>query len=157
MATTTHLMKPRPPLRAFGIAAVLAVVGIGFFALEIAMHWHWALQVVGVVFLVLAVALVAVAVAFSRRQHATVELDEDGLRVVSPSGTRSAEWDDIVKVTRAAGRINLFRRDGSQIALVVPRGGSGDLNALGRDIADRLNAHRGYGSVPLGPTDTTGE
>ncbi|MEA4944417.1 MAG: hypothetical protein VB080_08255 [Propionicimonas sp.] len=153
MATTTHLMKPRPPLRAFGIAAVLAVVGIGFFALELAVHWHWALQVVGVVFLVLGLLLVVLALIVSRQQYATVELDNDGFRVVSPSSTRSGEWDDIVKVTRAAGRITLFRRDGSQIALVVPRGGSGDLNALGRDIADRLNAHRGYGSVPPGPAD----
>jgi hypothetical protein len=146
MDTTTHLMRPRPPVRAFGIAAILALLGIASFALPYFLDWSESLRVVGLVLLTLGVALAVIGVAAARRQSAAVVLDGHGFRVESPSGSHAGEWADVVKVTRSTGRITLHRRDGSQVAMVVPRGGSGDLNALGRDIASRLNAHRGYAS-----------
>ena len=95
---------------------------------------------------VLAVTLVVVALAAARRMAVTVVLDDERLRVQGEGRTQSADWSDVVKVTRATGRITLHRRNGSRVALVLPRGGAGDLNALGVDIARRLDANRGYQS-----------
>lgn len=146
MEATTHVMRPRPPLRAFGLAAFLALAGMGGFALQYFFSWDPALRVVGIVLLALGVALAIVGIAAARRQSAAVVLDKRGFRVESPNGSHTGEWADIIKVTRSTGRITLHRRDGSQVAMVVPRGGSGDLGALGADIAARLNASRGYAS-----------
>lgn len=146
MAATTHVMRPRPPIRALGIAAVLALLGMGAFALQYFMNWSEALRIVGLVLLALGVALAVTGFTAVRRLSATVSLDEQGFRMDTPTGSQAGEWGEIVKVTRSTGRITLHKRDGSQVAMVVPRGGSGDLDGLGVDIAGRLNANRGYAS-----------
>lgn len=146
MAGTTHVMRPRPPIRALGIAAVLALLGMGAFALPYLLDWSEGLRIVGLVLLALGVALAVTGLTAVRRLSATVLLDEQGFRMHTPTGSQEGDWDDIVKVTRSTGRITLHKRDGSQVAMVVPRGGSGDLDGLGVDIANRLNANRGYAS-----------
>lgn len=144
MGATTHVMRPRPPIRALGIAAVLALLGMGAFALPYFFDWSEGLRIVGLVLLALGVALAVTGFTAVRRLSATVVLDEQGFRMETPTGSQAGEWGDIVKVTRSTGRITLHKRDGSQVAMVVPRGGSGDLDELGVDIARRLNADRGY-------------
>jgi hypothetical protein len=47
-------------------------------------------------------------------------------------------------VTRGRGRITMHRKDGTRVRLVVARGGQADLDALGADIAARLDVNRGY-------------
>jgi uncharacterized membrane protein len=123
--------------------AVLAVVLV---MLPNWFGWPVIFPILGAVMLVLAVTLVVVALAAARRMAVTVVLDDERLRVQGEGRTQSADWSDVVKVTRATGRITLHRRNGSRVALVLPRGGAGDLNALGVDIARRLDANRGYQS-----------
>lgn len=144
--TTTHQIKPRPPVRAFAVAAGMALLAVLLFMLPTWFGWPVVFPILGAVVLALAVGLVLVALAASRRMAVTVLLDDAGLRVESAAGTQSAQWADVVKVTRTTGRITLHRRDGSRVSLVMPRGGTGNLNALGVDIAKRLDVNRGYQS-----------
>jgi hypothetical protein len=144
MAATTHLLTPPPPVRAFGLAAAGSLVGVaGFLAPQVMGAPEW-VRPVGLVVLAASLALVFVALASTRRGGVRVELDSDGLRVAGSAGPEQITWADVVKVTRAPGRISLQRRDGSRISLVVPRGGGGDLDALGADVARHLDADRGY-------------
>mgnify|MGYP000966872978 FL=1 len=48
------------------------------------------------------------------------------------------------RVTRGSDRMTLHRKDGTRVQLVVARGAHADLDALGADIARRLDANRGY-------------
>lgn len=147
MGTTTHVMKPRPPVAAFGVAAVFALVGIALFIAPDLFSWDPILRMIGLVFLAIGLLLLAISIGVARRPGAAVVLDERGFRVVGPQGARAGTWDDIIRVSRATGRIILYRRDGGRVSLVVPKGGSADLNALGADIAARLDANRGYGPL----------
>jgi hypothetical protein len=79
-----------------------------------------------------------------------VVLDENGYRVAGPFLPRSGTWDEVTRVTRANQQVILYGRDGTRTVIALPRGGAGDLDALGTDIARLLDRHRGYGSVPLG-------
>lgn len=148
MPSTTHLMKPRPPVRAFGIAAVLALVGVGFFVAPDLLSWDGVLRGIGIVFILLGFAILALAVVAMQRMKVEIVLDDDGYRVIGPYGARTGAWADVVRVTRAEGRILLYGRDDSRTVIAMPRGGAGDLDALGTDIARHLDRHRGYGSVP---------
>ena len=147
--SSTHLMKPRPPVRAFGLAAALALVGVGFFMAPELLGWHSILRAIGIVFIVVCFAILALAVVAMQRRRVEIVLDDDGYRVIGPFGARTGSWADVVRVTRAAGQIVLYGRDNRRTTIVMPRGGAGDLDALGADIARHLDAHRGYGSVPL--------
>lgn len=145
---STHLMKPRPPVRAFGMAAVLALVGVGFFVTPELFGWHGVVRGIGVLFIVLGFVILALAIVAMQRMRVEIVLDEDGYRVIGPFGARSGSWADVVQVTRATGQIVFYGRDQRRTVIAMPRGGDGDLDALGIDIARHLDAHRGYGSVP---------
>lgn len=141
MAATTHLLTPPAPLRAFGVAAGLAVAGLVVFLLPDLIAWPGWLRILGVVVLGLSVVMAVLALRVVRTGGVTVELDERELRVKD----QAIEWSQVQKVTRGPGRISLYRKDGSRIALVVPTGGGANLDALGADIARYLDQHRGYG------------
>ena len=147
---STHLMKPRPPVRAFGFAAVLALVGLGFFMAPELFGWHDILRAIGIVFIVLGFGILALAVVAMQRMKVEIILDDDGYRVIGPFGARVGGWADVIRVTRATGQIVLYGRDERRTVIAMPRGGAGDLDALGADIARHLDTHRGYGSAPLG-------
>mgnify|MGYP001179564906 CR=1 FL=1 len=147
---TRHLMKPRPPVRAFGFAAVLALVGVGFFMAPDVLGWHDILRAIGIVFIVLGFVILALAVVAMQHMLVEIVLDDDGYRVIGPLGAQAGSWADVVRVTRATGQIVLYGRDQHRTTIAMPRGGDGDLDALGADIARHLDSYRGYGSVPLG-------
>ena len=151
--SSTHLMKPRPPVRAFGMAAAFAVVGLGFFAAPELLGWHDILRAIGIVSILVGFAILALAIAAMQRMRVEIVLDQDGYRVIGPFGARTGTWQDVVRVTRGAGQIVLYGRDDRRTVIAMPRGGAGDLDALGADIARHLDVHRGYGSVPLGEAE----
>jgi len=154
---STHVLKPRPPLLAFGASAVLALVGIGLFAAPDLFGWPPVVRSIGIWALVLAVVFLGLAVLAMRRMQVQVVLDEQGYQVVGPATTTTGGWDDVTRVARADQQVILYGRDGTMTVIALPRGGAGDLDALGADIARLLDAHRGYGSVPLGSPGPAGE
>lgn len=153
MSTTTHVLRLRPPLRAFAVAAAFAVVGVVFVIAPETFGWNLITRFIGIGFLVICLLVVALAVWAMRRERTEIELDDEGYRITGRSGPRSGSWSEVATVTRGDGMVVLYGRDGSRTVMGRPRGGRGDLDALGADIARRLDADRGYGSVPFGQAD----
>lgn len=153
MSTTTHALRLRPPLRAFALAAAFAVVGAVFVVAPEAFGWNPITRFIGLGFLAISLLLAGFATWAMRRARVDIELDDEGYRITGPTGPKAGSWTEIAKVTRGEGQIVLYGRDGSRTVMGRPRGGRGDLDALGVDIARRLDLSRGYGSVPLGPVD----
>lgn len=152
--SSTHLMKPRPPVRAFGLAAALALVGVGFFVTPELFSWPGGVRAIGIVFIVLGFVILALAVVTMQRMRVEIALDDVGYRVIGPFGARGGRWADVVRVTRAAGQLVLYGRDGRRTVIALPRGGAGDLDALGADIARHLDAHRGYSNLTSEASDS---
>ncbi|MDQ7991783.1 MAG: hypothetical protein AAGC63_02040 [Propionicimonas sp.] len=146
---STHVLRPRPPLRAFAVAAGLALAGIGLFAAPDLFGWPEILRGVGVAVVLLGLVFLALGVVAMRRMRVEVVLDPQGYRVVGPSGTQSGTWQGVVRVARANQQVILDGGDGTRTVIALPRGGAGDLNRLADDIARQLDANRGYGG-PIG-------
>ena len=138
------MIHPRPPVRAFAVAAVLALLGAGAVVVPVTGVAQTVLVVVGIVLLVLAALLLVLAFTSSRRQKVTVHLDESGYRVDSPSGVRLGAWADVRRVTTAPGRITLHQGDDERVHLVAPAGQLPQFEAIEQAISQRLDDDRGY-------------
>lgn len=144
METTIHVLKPRVAVRAFVVAAALAVGGAGLAVGAAAAGWPWWVVAVGVLALAGALALVGAATASVRRHRVTIELSPDGYRVVEPTRVREGRWADVTKVTGAPGRITLHHGDDGRVQLFVPPERMAELDAVAADIGRRLDRSRGY-------------
>jgi hypothetical protein len=146
MAATTHQVRQRPPLRALGLAAVLMLVGVVLVLMAEVIDSALALVVIGLIVIGLGLALFGASVWVARTSRVHVVLDEDGYVIKGRDRTEAGAWKDVTRVTRGADRATLHHVDGTRVQLVVARGGEADLDALGEDIARRLDANRGYGA-----------
>lgn len=141
-----HRVRQRPPLRALVLSAGLMLVGLVLVLMAELLDRNLPLAVAGLVVLGLGVVLFGVSFWVARATRVEVVLDEQGYAIQGRDTAQSGRWADVRRVTRAADRISLFRADGTRVQLVVPRGRPADLDALGADIARRLDADRGYGA-----------
>ena len=144
MDPTRHQVRQRPQLRALGLAAVLVVVGFVLLLMADILNRQPALTAVGVVGLVLGLGLFVAAWLLARSMRVEVVLDEDGYRLTGPMRPVQGTWAEVGRVTRGERGITLHHKDGTRLQLAVARGGVADLDALGQDIAARLDENRGY-------------
>lgn len=144
MSATTHQVRQRPPLRALVLAAGLILVGIVILLMADLLGRQLALTAIGVVGIVLGLGLFVAAWLLARSMLVEIVLDDNGYRLAGAVRADHGRWADIGRVTRAGNRITLYRKDGARVQLVVTRGGRADLDALGKDIAARLDTDRGY-------------
>lgn len=144
MNVTRHQVRQRPSLRALGLAALLVLVGVVLLMMADLLDRQLALTALGVVGVVLGLALFVAAWLLARSMRVEVVLDENGYWLAGPGRPENGTWTDIGRVTRSDRGITLYRKNGTRLQLVVARGGVADLDALGMDIASRLDAHRGY-------------
>lgn len=144
MESTRHVLRPSPAIRAFGLAAALALAGAALTVGASAWGWPLAWGVVGLVVIVLALVLVALAWAAARRQQVTVELDDDGYRIAEPGGERAGAWAEVTRMTGAPGRLTLHHGDNERVHLVASPQRAEALDAVAADIAQRLDNSRGY-------------
>jgi hypothetical protein len=126
------------------LAAALVVVGLVLLLMADLVDRQVALTALGVIALLVGLALFVAAWLLARSMRVEVVLDEDGYRVEGPAKGEKGTWAEVGKVTLGVDRITLHRLDGARVQLVVAHGGRADLDALGRDIAARLDADRGY-------------
>lgn len=131
-------------MRALALASALMVVGLVLMLMAHLLAWHLAPALIGALALLLGVALFAASWAVARSMSVDVVLDDTGFTVHGAGTDESGRWADINRVTRADGTLTLHRLDGSMLRLVVSRSSAADLDALGGDIARRLDADRGY-------------
>ena len=142
---STYVVRPRLPMRAFVLAALLSMAGaVGITlvaATGAAQVWMWVSSMV----LLLGVLLLLTALTSLRRLRTYVELGEDGWEVRAPGGTRRGLWGNVSKVTIAANgvRLTLHHTDGRRTHIVAPAP-TDEMQAMAEDIAARLDASRGY-------------
>ncbi len=144
---TTHVLRPRPPIRAFALAAALCVVGAVLTVVLAANDAGVGWIVFAVVVLVLGLALLAAAGYSLVRLRTYVDLTDEGWTVRGPGDRRSGSWDDVTKVTISYNGAHITMHHG-QVArthIIAPGNiASEEMKALAADIAKYLDASRGY-------------
>jgi hypothetical protein len=146
VASTTHEVRQRPPVRALALAGLLMLVGLVLMLMATLLEAGLPLTVIGLVVIGLGLGLFLASVWISGTMRVEVRLDEDGYAITARTTSQAGKWADVVRVTRGSDRITLHHKDGAGVQLVVARGRTDDLDALSSDIAARLDASRGYGA-----------
>ena len=144
MDATRHQVRQRPSLRALGLAALMVLVGVVLLMMADLLDRQVALTAIGVVGVVFGLALFVAAWFLARSMRVEVVLDENGYWLAGPGRPEQGTWAEVGRVTRGERGMTLHRKDGTRLQLVVARGGIADLDALGTDIAARLDENRGY-------------
>lgn len=145
VAASTHQVRQRPPLRALALSALLMLCGIVLVSMAELLDSNVPLLVVGLVVIALGLVLLGISLWIARVARVRVVLDEDGYLLQGRDVAETGKWADVGRVTRTHDRITLHHKDGTRVQLIGTRGVGSDLDALGADIAQRLDAHRGYG------------
>jgi len=148
-AERRYVLRPRPPVRAFVIAAVLALLGA---VLAAAASGGW--SVLGVLVLFAGLALAGVAGWSMLTMRTFVDVDDQGYRIHGPGTDKSGAWREVTKVTTSAGgsHLTLYHGQVARTHVLAPVGaGDAEMQALVADIAARLDASRGYGETMMVP------
>ena len=133
-------------MRALVVAAAGMVVGSLLVLMAHLLYWPILLTGVGLLVLMVGFGVFVAAWWLAHSMRAEVILDDDGYQLRGPRVTGSGAWADIERVTQDQGRITFHRKDGSRAQLQIALGAAADLDALGADIASRLDFDRGYGT-----------
>ena len=145
MAPTTFLIPPRPPVRAFAIAAVLALVGAVLLVVSLSLSWPIFIAVIGAAVGVTGFALLALALLVMRRSTLVLTMNDDGYAVTGSGKALKGDWLEVNRVTqsRQGGEVTIYHRDNRRAHLVFPSDDSAQVAAVVADIRSRLNAARG--------------
>lgn len=143
----TYVLKPRPPMRAFFIAAALSLVGAVLTVIAAASH-------AGAVWITLAFILLAVGVALAvtgwlsmSRMRTFINLTDEGYAIKGPGVDKTGEWSDVTKVTTSNNgtHLTMYHGEVGRTHIMCPGGHDGEqMAALAQDIADHLDVNRGY-------------
>lgn len=145
MADSSYVIKPRPPVRAFVIAAIASLVGAILLVIGLSQGLHVAVPVIGGVILVGAVALLTGAVLSMRRLAVTLTLGDDGYVLRGPGLEHSGQWSDVSKVTQSAegSHVTIYHGVVRRTHLLFPGGDRQQIYDVLMDIRARLAALKG--------------
>lgn len=148
-----YVLKPRPPVRAFLISAVLILIGALLLALTggkavvwVALSW---------IVLLAGLALVGMAGYSMVKMRTFIDLDDQGYKILGPGVEKAGAWSDVSKVTTSAegAHLTLYHGQVSRTHILCPGGGDdAEMTRLVAAVAQHLDANRGYGetiNVPL--------
>ncbi|WP_203567919.1 hypothetical protein [Aestuariimicrobium ganziense] len=143
---TTYVLKPRLPVRAFLVSAVLTMVGAGLLVAALSSRWHIAAVVAAAVVLAAGVVLLAMALISMRTLRMKITFDDDGYRIKGPGSDVTGAWRDVTKVvqTDEGARLVFHHGEVRRTHLWCP-GGADDpqMQALTADLGRRLDHSRG--------------
>lgn len=144
METTTYTIRPRPPLRAFALAAVLAVAGAALVVAAKIWSWHMAVIIVGVLLLVGSMGLITSALRVPLGLTVRVAFSEDGYSVEKAGQVRTGRWSEVTRVTSEPGHITFHLADEQRFHLLFAHEAREQQPELEADITRRLDNSRGY-------------
>ena len=153
--TVRHVIKPRTPVRAFIIAAVLVLVGAVLVAVSAAQSAGAVWAALPAVLMVAGLALVGIAVASMVKMRTFVTVDDEGYRITGPGVDKQGTWVDVTRVTTSSNgsHLTLYHGEVGRTHILCPAGGDDpSMQALVADISRRLDDSRGYGetfNIPL--------
>lgn len=145
MAETVHVIKPRPPVRAFVISAAADLLGAVLLVAAMKQGWHTVLVVLGVILFVAGSALMVMAFGSVNRLAVRLTLDDDGYRLVGPSVDHSGKWEDVSKVTQSqeGSHVTIYHGVVRRTHLLFPGGDRAQIDEVLTDIRARLAAAKG--------------
>ena len=145
MAESTHVIKPRPPVRAFVTAAVAALAGAVLLVVSLTQDWHVALTILGGLVLLGGVVLTVVAFLSIDRLAVRLTLDDAGYRLVGPSVDHAGDWADVTKVTQSqeGSHVTIYHGAIRRTHLLFPGGDRQQIDDVLTDIRQRLQAANG--------------
>lgn len=155
---TGYVLRPRPPIRAFAMAAVLSLVGAG---LLVGFGSRGVLggQIAGWIVLGVGLLLGVIGLVSMRTMRVLVDLDDEGFRVHGPGVDKRSDWSSITKVVSADDGARLIFHHGAieRTHLWCPMGaGDPQMQALAEDVARRLDAANGYRHLIDGDAGSAG-
>ncbi len=144
---TSYTLKPRLPMRAFVLAALLSILGAGLVVVAASQNWAgWAVGI-GIFIIALGVCAVLLAVGSLRTNRVQIDLDEQGYHIHGAGLDKRGQWRTVTKASVAddGGRLILSHGEVSRTHIWCPMGGTDpQMQALIVEVADRLDASRGY-------------
>lgn len=143
-SSSSYLLRPAPPIRAFGLAGILAIVGAVVIVLAAENGWPAAVPVIGWILVGLCVLLIAGAVLAMFRLRVHANFDKTGYHIQSQRGTVDGPWLDVTKVTLSGPRLIIVRRTGEPHEVLTPQGDKDpESERMLREMTARL--HDRYG------------
>lgn len=138
--TTYHALRPRPPIRAWMLAVLLATIGAILLIFGVGRTPGLVMAVCGGVLLVLGIALGMLGIIFVNARTVHITLDAQGFQVSGPGYQRSGEWDEVtaVNATPDGARIVIACGRVSRVFIQAP-GGVAD--ATMDRIAEEISVH----------------
>lgn len=124
MSERTFFLKPRPPLRAFLLAAVLSLIGGILTALALQHDWSAVALTLAIIVLVLGIALFVLAIVATARLGVRITLTDEGYKVSGTRTTHEGEWNDVTKVTQTVegAHITIYHGNVRRTHLIFPAG-----------------------------------
>ncbi|MFT3888615.1 MAG: hypothetical protein QM713_10695 [Arachnia sp.] len=122
MAESTYLIQPRPPVRAFVIAAVVALVGALLLVGALSWHWPTIVAVLGGVLLAAGVALTVAGFLSMSRLAVQVTFDDEGYSVRGREAEQNGQWRDVSKLTVSedGGHVTIYHGAVRRTHLLFP-------------------------------------
>lgn len=144
MGRNVYVIPPRPPVRAFVIAAFAALLGAFLLVASLTWRWHLAFAILGGVALAVGVLLAVLAYLSLSRLAVRVELDESGYRITGSSVEHAGQWLDVSKVTQSeeGSHVTIYHGNVRRTHLLFPRGDSPQIAQVLGDVKARLQASR---------------
>lgn len=146
---TRYTLKPRPPLRAFVVAAALSLVAAVVIVVGADRLLGWVTGI-GIFVAALALALLLLAVGSMRTMRVHVDVDDEGYAISGPNIDKRGRWVDVTKLALADEGARLVFHHGpiERTHLWSPMGGNDpSMAALVQDVTKRLDASRGYSNL----------
>lgn len=124
MSERTFFLKPRPPLRAFGIAALLSIAGAVLLVLALQNAWHVVVSILAGVLLVAGIALFVMALIAMDKLGVRITVNDEGYEISGTDQDHSGSWTDVTKVTQAvdAAHITIYHGNVRRTHLIFPGG-----------------------------------
>lgn len=146
MEDTQHLIKPRPPVRAFAIAAVLSIVGAILLVFGLRNSLGVVLVILGALFLLLGVVLALTGITAMLRQRVTITLTEEGYELNSRHGVFQGEWEAVTRITQSKDGKHFTIHEGDEVRrhLIFAPGATLEVDEFLKDLAERLDHAKGY-------------
>ena len=147
----TFELVPRPPVRAYALASLIAAAGAVLTVVSSSAGWGAPATAFCLALLIAGVVLLVAAVVAASKMRVRVSLTDAGYEVTGPGGDRSGTWKDVSRITLAADghRLTLHHSPEKRTMLVTPWGAHDpELERIGQAMAKRLDADRGYRVLP---------
>ncbi|SDB80894.1 hypothetical protein GA0111570_103161 [Raineyella antarctica] len=144
----TYRLDAALPVRAFGNAAVLLVVGGILVALASGLQWHVAVTIIGLVVLLLGAVLLTLALLVTFRGRARITITDGGYELNALGRTASRKWTDVTRATMTENELRLYVRDDEEhpdrVPLLDPARHR-ELDRLADEVTERMR--QAYGRL----------